>query len=179
MLVSPLKNIPKAVKTSIILITAVILLPLVIAIIFISIYSFTATDPIIDSLPNCKNKQVYTYGVFQDYTDYGIYNYSNIDISVLESNGYFQPVDTELPNVLSYIENYEKWIESHRRVNPDHELPVNYKFDKAIIDEEDYFYVTTKEGTPIGNGTYGKFDNYTLYLFDTQTKTLYYFHNNI
>lgn len=142
------------------------------------IFPITVTDPVIDSLPPYESKEMYTCGGWQDFTDFGIYDFSNIDISEV-NNKYFSSVNTELSNVLSYIEDFEKWVEIHRKNEQTQELPANYNFDEAVIDEKDYFYVKTKEGTPIGSGTYGKFDNYSLYLFDTQTKTLYYFHNNI
>lgn len=136
-------------------------------------------DPVIQSLPSYESEAFYSSGGFQDFTDYGIYDYSNMNLEKLQDNQYFEPVDAQLSDVLSYIENFEGCIEVHRNSEPDNELSTNYHFDKTVIDEQDYFYLETKEGTPIGNTTYRKFDNYTLYLFDVQTKTLYYFHSNI
>ena len=54
-----------------------------------------------------------------------------------------------------------------------------YDFDVTKITEGDFFRIKTKEGESIGDSKYQKFDNYTLYFFDTETLTLYYIHNNI
>lgn len=54
-----------------------------------------------------------------------------------------------------------------------------YKFDINTINEGDYVLIKTKEGKEIGNSQYGKYDNYSVYLFDSETLTLYYIHNNI
>lgn len=178
MIVSLLRKLSACVA---IFIAIILLSHLVLMVIFSTTLTdpVTVTDPVIESLPPCESKVMYTCGGWQDFTDFGIYDFSTIDISELNNNKYFSSVNTELSNVLSYIEDFEKWVECHRRSDASQELPANYNFDEAVIDEKDYFYVKTKEGTPIGSGTYGKFDNYSLYLFDTQTKTLYYFHNNI
>jgi hypothetical protein len=48
----------------------------------------------------------------------------------------------------------------------------NYHFDRNILDTEDYFYIYNHyEEKP--------YWNYDLWLFDSQTNVLYYFHNNI
>ena len=52
-------------------------------------------------------------------------------------------------------------------------------FDVNSITENDYVRIVTKEGTPIGDSIYGRFDNYSVFLFDSETLTLYYIHNNI
>ena len=131
-------------------------------------------DAVILSLPAYSQKEVYTEGEFQDYTDYGIYQYPSFDKNKLEENLYFEPV-MDVDTILSYIENFETWI------NEGSELFDHYDFDKCWIGEGDYVFIDTKEGKPIGNGssTYDKFDNYNIYFFDLDTWTLYYFHNNI
>lgn len=111
--------------------------------------------------------------------DYAIYTYSKMDADVLESNPYLSKIGADVENVLSYIENYEGWIEASARAEEGSELVGNYNFDKSIIDGNDYIYIKTKEGEPIGNRVYGKFENYSIYFFDVDTNTLYYFHNNI
>ena len=63
-------------------------------------------------------------------------------------------------------------MESLERLN-------EYDFDVNSITENDYVRIVTKEGTPIGDSIYGRFDNYSVFLFDSETLTLYYIHNNI
>lgn len=48
-------------------------------------------------------------------------------------------------------------------------LAENYDFDARIIREGDWFYLDS-------DGTY---DSYDLYYICMDTKTVYYFHNNI
>ena len=54
-----------------------------------------------------------------------------------------------------------------------------YDFLNDYISEGDYFYIKTKEGEKIGNSYYGKYDNYTIYFFDTDQNILYYIHSNM
>ena len=56
---------------------------------------------------------------------------------------------------------------------------MNYHFSRADIDESDYLYIYDRNGEAIGEGVYSKYDSYNVYFFDSQTTTLYYFHNNI
>ena len=131
-------------------------------------------DAVMLSLPAYTQKEFYTEGVWQDFTDYGVYTFSTFDEAKLDENLYFEKV-TDTENILSYIENFEGWLTG------DTELSAHYNFDKSWIDESDYVFISTKEGKTIGNSDhrYGKFDNYDVYFFDTDTWTLYYFHNNI
>lgn len=50
---------------------------------------------------------------------------------------------------------------------------------KKSSNEGDYARIATKEGEKIGDSKYQKYDNYSIYFFDTETLTLYYIHNNI
>ena len=131
-------------------------------------------DFVIRSLPTYVHKEFYKEGGFQDFTDYGIYTFDSFDGTKLEENVYFEKI-MDVRVVLPYIENFESWLTEGT------ELAENYHFDKAWLDESDYLFVDTEEGNTIGNSdrTYGKFDNYDVYFFDTNTWTLYYFHNNI
>lgn len=56
---------------------------------------------------------------------------------------------------------------------------MNYRFSRDDIDESDYLYISYRCGEPTGEGVYAKYDSYKVYFFDSQTATLYYFHNNI
>lgn len=59
------------------------------------------------------------------------------------------------------------------------DLVNNYHFSRDDIDESDYLYIYDRDGEAIGDGAYSKYDYYNVYFFDSQTTTLYYFHNNI
>lgn len=132
-------------------------------------------DPVIKSLPKYNSKFFYTSGGFQDYTDYAKYCYESITVQNLEESGYFTATTAEdVDEVLLYIENFEHWVETIGE-----ELKDNYDFDKSVVSEGDFLYIVTKDGEPIGQGTYGKFDDYSVYYFDLDAQILYYFHNNI
>ncbi len=149
----------------------------------LSLFGCTPSDSVIDSLPKYQDMVKYTEGGFQDFTDYAIYNYGDLNVSALDNSPYFQKIyPGDVENILSYIENFEKWVEGFKSGSDKSELAAHYAFDETIIGENDYIYIKTKEGTAIGNSsniTYGKFDNYSIYFFDADTNTLYYFHNNI
>ena len=81
--------------------------------------------------------------------------------------------------LLGYIDNFENWVNVTREGDDDNALVVNYHFSRADIDESDYLYIYDREGKPIGDVAYSKYDYYNVYFFDSQTTTLYYFHNNI
>lgn len=132
-------------------------------------------DPVIGSLPDYNSRVFYTSGGFQDFTDYAKYYYDAITVQNLDASKYFSAVAAEdVEEILLHIDNFEDWVETIGR-----ELKNGYDFDKTIVTEGDFFYIETKYGEPIGQGTYGKFDNYTVYYFDVDAQILYYFHNNI
>lgn len=137
------------------------------------------SDPVLESLGEYQEKIMYTEGGFQDYTDYGIYTYAEQDAQTLQSNKYFSAIAPEdLENILSYLDDFESWVEVFRSGTDASELADHYQFDRQIINEGDYICIQTKEETSSVDSTYGKFDNYTVYFFDVETSTLYYFHNN-
>lgn len=81
--------------------------------------------------------------------------------------------------LLGYIDNFENWVNVTREGDDDNALVVNYHFSRADIDGSDYLYIYDREGKTIGDGAYSKYDYYNVYFFDSQTTTLYCFHNNI
>ena len=116
------------------------------------------------------NKEFYTHGVFQDYTDFGIYSFlwSNI-----ESSPYFSPISKSgKENLLAFLDQFEGWISSIKQHNPDDRLASNYSFDRNLIDAQDYFYIYE-------DALYPKFGCYDIWFYDAQTGLLYYFHDNI
>lgn len=151
---------------------------LLLLMIFILLFAFCACfdfDLVIGSLPAYNSKSFYTSGGFQDYTDYAKYTYEIIDTQDFESSKYFsEATDADVDEILLYIDDFEDWVDA-----VDGELKENYDFDKSVVSAGDFFYIKTKAGEPIGQGTYDKYDNYTLYYFDRGGSVLYYFHNNI
>ena len=138
-------------------------------------YLYSQQKSVIASLPDYESKEFYTSGGFQDYTDYAKYTYDNITLQDLESSKFFTITTADdVEEILLHIKDFERWVEACGG-----KLKENYDFDKTIVSEGDFFYIETKDGEPIGQGTYGKFDNYTVYYFDIETQIMYYFHNNI
>ena len=78
-----------------------------------------------------------------------------------------------------YILVFVLVIDSLRDGDEGADLVNNYRFSRDDIDESDYLYIYDREGKPIGDGAYSKYDYYNVYFFDSQTTTLYYFHSNI
>ena len=132
------------------------------------------TDPVIGSLPEYQSEAFYTSGGFQDTTDYAKYTYEPMPMEYLEFSDYYRKVDAQnAEEILLHIQNFEEWVKVIGG-----ELQEGYDFDCSIISTDDYFYLDTKAGEPIGSGTYDQFDHYKLYYFEVDTLTLYYFHNN-
>lgn len=136
-------------------------------------------DSVLSSLGEPSVKEMYVHGDFGDFTDYGKYLFDAVTPESLAANPCFIQVGEQTEEILSYVDNFENWVRVISNSTPDDEMVTNYDFDRSIVDSSDYFYVKTKEGEPIGSGTYRKFDNYTLYFFDLDTQILYYFHSNI
>ncbi len=149
---------------------------LVCVVFLLSITSCTVfEDKAIASLGEYEKEEFFTSGGFQDYTDYAKYYYTSVDF---ENNKYFKKVkETDFTAINTHLDDFENWIESIRNSVPSNEVVVNYDFDRGIVDTEDYFYIDSEEHTWEGGMT--AFVRYNVYLFDTQTQVLYYFHNNI
>lgn len=122
---------------------------------------FKSGDPVIASLGKAMSVQRCSCAGFGDSTDFGIYTFPGASPGESE---YFKPVTAESKTeLLGYIDEFEQVIDSLR----------------DDIDEGDYLYIYDREGKLIGDGAYSKYDYYNVYFFDSQTTTLYYFHNNI
>ncbi len=138
----------------------------------LSFSSCTRRDNVLRSVGRCESEQVWTHGGFQDYTDFGIYTFSSsVDLS---NNRYFSPVKEEdIETIGEYVTYFEGCVETIcTMVDPEDELVVNYAFDRAVIDTEDYFYIYEDDN-------YSEFGNFDLWFFDVQTDTLYFFHDNM
>ena len=143
-------------------------------VLLLSFCGCTYTNPIVDSLPAFKSQETYSRGGFQDITEYTKYTYKS-----LTEQDFFQSKLSEVTTpdnateIRSYLENFEQCVE----VAGD-ELRNNYDLKPADVTEGDFFYIKTKEGQPIGERTYEKFENYTVYFFDMDTQVLHYLHHD-
>lgn len=130
----------------------------------------TRESQVLKTLGNYESKRLWTHGEFQDYADFGCYHYASV---TLEENPYFRKASSQdIETICGFLDNYEQWIETFRDNDPDDVLVQNYHFDRNILDTQDYFYIYNHyEEEP--------YWNYDLWVFDSQTNVLYYFHNNI
>lgn len=118
-----------------------------------------------------KSEEYWDKSGFQDYTDYCKYYYN--DSNLFKENSYYKLVkQTDIEELRGYFNNFYEWMKTSNRLN-------EYDFLNDYISEGDYFYIKTKEGEKIGNSYYGKYDNYTIYFFDTDQNILYYIHSNM
>ena len=131
-------------------------------------------DKVLNSLGECRSCEFYTCGGFQDYTDYAKYYYNPVDFT---DNEYFSIIEqSDIDALNEHLDDFESCIEAHGYTDASSEIVVNYDFDRSLIDSEDYLYIDSEKHTDNG---YTVFLYYHIYFFDTQTNTLYYFHNNI
>lgn len=107
----------------------------------------------------------------QDSTDYCKYYYA--DKTPFENHSSFRVIaEADVNDVRGYFSDFARWMEACDRLE-------EYDFDPGRITPGDYVRIVTKEGTPIGDSVYGKYDNYKVYFFDTETCILYYIHSNV
>ena len=149
----------------------------VVLILAISLSACTAPeDKVLNSLGKYKSREFYTEGAFQDYTDYAKYYYDSVDFT---ANEYFSKIGQADIDVLNeHLDDFESWIETLREGDASREIVVNYDFDRSVIDHKDYLYIESEKYDPWDDGNM-VLASYDVYFFDTQTNTLYYFHNNI
>ena len=126
------------------------------------------------SLPKYDSEKCYWGEGFQDYTDYCKYYYDNESIKLFEDHPKFEKVtNSDIENIKSYFENFSEWVKEESYYE-------KYDFDyQSQIKEGDYVCIVTKEGKKIGDGFYGKFDNYNVYYVDMTKNILYFIHSNI
>lgn len=129
---------------------------------------FTPQDPVLDSLPDYTDKEYYTCGGFQDYTDYAKYTYRSTEAEFTQNPYFLQVTEENIPKIRSYIVDFQEWVLCE-------DFPAEaYDFDPSMVKEGDYFYILNKYDDPDK-----EFDNYNVYYFCLETQILYYFHNNI
>lgn len=115
-----------------------------------------------------KSEEYFDKEGLQDSSDYAKYIYNDEKV-IVNDDKYKKISEDDIENIRSYFDDFYGVIR----------LEGIYDFDTSIITEGDYVRIETKEGEEIGDSTYGKYDNYSVYFFDRETLTLYYIHNNI
>ena len=132
-------------------------------------------DEIITSLGQYTDYEFYTEGDFQDYTDYAKYYYESANFS--ENNHFTKIQNADFERINEHLDDFENWIASFKNNDESAEIVVNYDFDRNLIDKDDYIYISSEKHTYDNGQT--SLVNYNIYFFDSQSKTLYYFHNNM
>lgn len=136
-------------------------------------------DKVLYSMPSYMTKETYfDKDGFREYTDYAKYYFDYVTAEDLDENEYFKKVtEADVHNLNSYYYDFSGyWYGGMELIYDDYKGKFDFKAEQ--IEEGDYYYVDTIEGEPIGDTYYGKFDCYTVYYFDLENQTLYYFHNN-
>ncbi len=109
-----------------------------------------------------KKEEYFDKEGFQDYTDYCKYYYEDkYDVKFAEDKYYTKVEEENIPEIIEYFEEFEGWMLPERANE--------YDFDKSQITPGDYVRIEGK----------GKDISFDVYLYDIETHTLYYIHNNI
>lgn len=129
-------------------------------------------DGVLNTLPSWDSRELYSCGGFQDYTDYGVYHYTGLTPANFAQNPCFEAMtEKDCLELLLYMENFAEWVSL---APEDSDLARGYDFDPAVVTPGDMVYIISKYPD-----TDRRFDSYTLYFFDMDGQTLYYFHHNI
>lgn len=132
----------------------------------------TPKDGVLSTLPPWESREFYTAGGFQDYTDYGKYHYTGLTPTDFAQNPCFEAMTAQdCAELLLYAENFAGWVSL---APEDSGLARGYDFDPAVVGPGDMVYIISKHPD-----TDRRFDSYTVYFFDMDGQTLYYFHSNI
>lgn len=124
-------------------------------------------------MPKYDKSMCYYSDGFQDYIDYCKYFYNEISIKEFEKHSSFKRVtEQDVENIKGYFENFSNGVV---HTEYDH----NYDFDISNIKINDYYYIKDKEGQPIGESVYKKYESYDVYYVDMKNDILYFLHNNI
>ncbi len=108
---------------------------------------------------------------FMDWSDYYKYTYSP-DSDFSQNPDYVQVKEEDIPELCGFFSDFQHWMDSADRLD-------EYDFDPECIDTQDYFRIETREGEQrTVDSVFGKYDLYTVYLYDSESNTLYVIHNN-
>lgn len=154
----------------------IILLTILITVftIFICAFLFLKNyDVNMQGMPKYDKSMCFYSDGFQDYTDYCKYFYNEISINEFKTHDNFKRLtEQDIESIKSYFENFSNWVVHTEYYN-------NYDFDISNIKINDYYYIKDKEGQPIGESAYKKYDKYDVYYVDMENYILYFIHNNI
>lgn len=110
---------------------------------------------------------------FMDYTDYCKYFYTQEYDAVFAEHKKYQIVKKQ------DIENITGYFEHCSALMRDSERGEEFDFDPQCISAGDRVYIDTKEGEERSKDHYyEKYEYYSVYLYDGESHTLYYVHNN-
>lgn len=99
---------------------------------------------------------------FQDSTEYCKFYYDEDVLKRLENSDYYSKIEqSNKDRINRFVINFKEWLELT-------DFKDEFDFDLDKFDSNDYFYIDN----------YG-FASYDVWCFDTESLTLYYFHNNI
>ena len=129
-------------------------------------------DGVLNTLPPWDSRELYSSGGFQDFTDYGVYHYTGLTPADFAQNPCFETMtDKDCAELLLYMENFAGWA---ALAPVDSSLAQGFNFNSAAVTPGDMVYIISKHPN-----TDRRFDSYTIYFFDMDSQTLYYFHSNI
>lgn len=135
--------------------------------------SLPEKDKVLTSLGKYEDSEVYSKGIFINYTDYAKYRF---DAPALDGNEYFVKIDeSNLYILIDHLDAFDGIIEAYREEKDSYEIVVNYDFDRTLIDSEDYIYIFSKAYDPDDENL--TLVDFKVYFLDKQTGTLYYFYN--
>ena len=106
---------------------------------------------------------------FQDYLDYCKYIYADSD-AVPGRAGLSTVTKQDIVTLAGYFDNFRSWMETCKRLD-------EYDFDPTCVDNADWFRIKTEP--LVFDDFTDEYADYTIWFFDSQTSTLYYFHLNI
>lgn len=110
------------------------------------------------------NKAEYYENGFQDFADYCRYEYRPTQISLFAEHAAYHIVENDdFEKVRAYIDFFEQRLDRQNRSDV-------LDFDTQCITQGDYMcLLASKQQDP--------YYRFTLYYFDTESSTLFYFHN--
>lgn len=154
------------------------------AVVFISIDDEPTEDPVIMTMPDYVDGHEWIHGFWQDFTSYGEYRF-NDEINQYfysEENIYFKPVDSDIKcQINDLLDDYEEWVKMTE--NPDiitgDDISKVYNFKRTQIDDSDWYYCDVDGFENLDVEEYYMYASYDFYYYDSQSRTLYYMHNNI
>ena len=123
------------------------------------------SDPLIPD--GYSSKTGYSDGGFQDWTDYYKYQYTEKE-DVLFTAAPYAPLQegADMENLQGYLQDFQSWVAVE---NWEDKLDFDVE---TMVQPGDCYFIKNKDAPE------PKYWNYTVYYYDVQTHTLYYFQNN-